>query len=121
MSNRRDFLRTLVTTGAAMLLTPELTRSGLARVAVPESSPTAEDPWSQLPSILARIKAPVFPKREFDITRFGAVPDGRADSSDAFRKAIEACNKAGGGRVIVPAGEFSTGAIHLKSNVNLYL
>src|SRR6185503_17511876 len=35
------------------------------------------------------------------------------------KKAIAACNKAGGGRVVVPQGTFLTGAIHLKSNVNL--
>src|SRR5204862_1698394 len=29
--------------------------------------------------------------------------------------------KAGGGRVVVPAGTFLTGAVHLRSNVNLYL
>ena len=70
-------------------------------------------------AILARIKAPVFPARDFPITDFGAVAG--ADSSAAIRKAIEVCNAAGGGRVVVPAGEWVTGAVHLKSNVNLYL
>ena len=51
----------------------------------------------------------------------GAVADGKADSTEAIRKAIEACNKAGGGRVVVPPGIFLTGAIHLKSNVNLHI
>ena len=32
-----------------------------------------------------------------------------------------ACHAAGGGRVVVPAGEFLTGAIHLRSNVNLFV
>src|SRR5204862_6561618 len=36
-------------------------------------------------------------------------------------KAIAACNRAGGGRVVVPTGSFLTGAIHLKSNVNLHV
>ena len=43
------------------------------------------------------------------------------DSSAAIAKAIDACSKAGGGRVIVPAGEFLTAAVHLKINVNLYI
>src|SRR5579883_1167564 len=78
----------------------------------------ADDPWAQVKTILDRIRAPQFPDRDFDITRFGARPDGKIDCTDAFRKAIEACNKAGGGRVVVPAGEYLTGAIHLRSNVN---
>jgi unsaturated rhamnogalacturonyl hydrolase len=76
--------------------------------------------WTQVPEILSRIKAPVFPARQFPITDFGAA-GGQADCTEAIRKAIEACVKAGGGRVVVPAGEFLTGAIHLKSNVELHL
>jgi len=81
----------------------------------------ATNPWDQFPEILARIKPPVFPDREFDITKFGAVGDNSADNTDAFRRAIAACAKAGGGSVIVPKGEFLTGAIHLLSNVNLHV
>jgi len=79
----------------------------------------AEDPWSQLPAILKRIQAPKFPNRAFDITRYGAKEGGKVDNTDAFRKAIEDAGHAGGGRVVVPEGVFLTGAIHLKSNVNL--
>ncbi|MBA4146541.1 MAG: glycoside hydrolase family 28 protein [Verrucomicrobia bacterium] len=81
----------------------------------------AERAWAKVPEILARIVAPKFPDREFVITTFGAVADGETDSTDAFRKAIDACNKAGGGKVVVPKGTFLTGAIHLKSNVNLHI
>ena len=42
-------------------------------------------------------------------------------ATEAIKKAIDECNKSGGGRVVIPKGEFLTGAIHLKSNVNLYL
>jgi len=77
--------------------------------------------WSQVPAILARIVAPQFPARDFDITKFGAVADGKTDCTAAIAKAIDACAKAGGGHVVVPAGEFLTGAIHLKSNVDLHL
>jgi polygalacturonase len=71
--------------------------------------------------ILARIKPPVFPDREFDITRYGAVADNSFDCTDAIRKAIAECARQGGGRVMVPAGEFITGAIELKSRVNLHV
>src|SRR4051812_36614162 len=58
--------------------------------------------------------------RDFDITAHGACPD-RRDSTEAIAKAIDACSAAGGGRVVVPAGDFLTGPIHLKSRVNLHL
>ncbi|MBK8477689.1 MAG: glycoside hydrolase family 88 protein [Opitutaceae bacterium] len=75
--------------------------------------------WGDVGAILARIKDPVFPARDFAITDFGAKPG--ADASGAIRSAIAACNKAGGGRVVVPAGEWLTGAVHLLSNVNLHV
>ena len=77
--------------------------------------------WQSVPAILARIKPPKFPARDFNITAYGAVADGQSDSTEAIRRSIEACHNAGGGRVVVPAGIFSTGAIQLKSNVNIYL
>lgn len=64
---------------------------------------------------------PVFPEREFIITEFGAKADGKTRISEAIRKAIAACHQAGGGRVVVPAGRWLTGKVHLKSNVNLHL
>jgi polygalacturonase len=80
---------------------------------------TAE--WSRVPEILARIAPPQIPAREFVITQFGAVADGRTDCTAALAKAVDACAGAGGGRVMVPAGEFLTGPIHLKNNVELHL
>lgn len=79
--------------------------------------------WND-PSYLSVIsqKPPTFPNRDFVITNYGAVPDGITDSRDAFTKAITAANAAGGGKVVVPAGNFFVaGPITLKSNVNLYL
>ncbi|HEX8190605.1 MAG TPA: glycoside hydrolase family 28 protein [Pyrinomonadaceae bacterium] len=77
--------------------------------------------WDAVPSILVRIRPPKFPARDFDITSFGARAGGDFDNTEAIRKAVEACSRAGGGRVVVPAGVFMTGAIHLKSNVNLHV
>ena len=56
----------------------------------------------------------------FNITDFGAVPDGKTLCTDAFRQAVK-CEEAGGGTVYVPAGKFLTGAIHLVSNTNLHI
>jgi unsaturated rhamnogalacturonyl hydrolase len=77
--------------------------------------------WDVVPAILARIRPPKFPARDFTITDFGARAGGEFDNTEAIRKAIEACNRAGGGRVVVPSGVFMTGAIHLQSNVNLHI
>jgi len=77
--------------------------------------------WAKLPDIIAMIKQPSFPDRDFNITDFGAVGDGITDCSSAFASAIRACCDSGGGRVIVPAGEYYTGPVHLLSNVNLYI
>ena len=96
--------------------------SGALRSAARQSSRSERklsSEWDQVPAILARIKPPTFPNREFDIRKFGAIGDNSADNTEAFRSAIAACAKAGGGRVLVPRGEFVTGAIELKSNVNL--
>ena len=67
------------------------------------------------------IKVLIYPQKDFPITRYGATSGGTGNNTEAIAKAIEACNQAGGGRVIVPAGEWLTGPIHFKSNVNLYL
>ncbi|MES2775989.1 MAG: glycoside hydrolase family 28 protein [Bacteroidota bacterium] len=80
-----------------------------------------KDPWLQLKGILAKIKAPVFPKKDFVITKYGAVGNGTTDCSRAIKTAIETCSKAGGGRVVVPPGKYYTGPVYLKSNVNLHL
>lgn len=77
--------------------------------------------WNDHEKILANIKAPVFPDKDFPITDHGAVAGKETEVTAAIAKAIEACSKAGGGRVVVPAGEFVTGPIVLKSNVNLHL
>jgi len=77
--------------------------------------------WKAVPEILARIVPPQFPDRNFDITQFGAVADGETDCTTAIAGAIDACAKAGGGHVLVPAGDFLTGPVHLQSNVDLHL
>ena len=88
-------------------------------VSCAESIPQQAGGWDALPAILKNIQAPVFPERDFDITLFGAIGDGTTNCTEAFKKAIEECNRVGGGRVVVPPGVYRTGAIHLRSNVNL--
>ncbi len=123
MSNRRDFIRKLLIGGTAVLVVPEFLSDRAVAELYPRLRPWSrgDEGWPQLPAILKRIKPPIFPRRDFHVTRFGAVGDGKTDCTDAFRKAIAACSRAGGGRVLVSPGIFLSGPIHLRSNVNLHV
>lgn len=57
----------------------------------------------------------------FNVVDYGAKRDGSASSTAAFRAAIQACAKAGGGTVFVPAGRYLSGAIQMVSNMTLYI
>jgi hypothetical protein len=58
---------------------------------------------------------------QFNITDFGAISDTTRLSTTAINKAIEACSKTGGGRVLIPPGNFKSGTITLLNNTELYL
>jgi len=58
---------------------------------------------------------------DYNILSYGAKSDTTVLSTQALQQAIDACHKAGGGRVVIPAGNYKTGTIILKSNVHLYL
>ena len=61
MQNRREFLKTLAVGAAGIAIFPRITRGW------------SKDAWETLyPEILGRIKPPTFPKKDFDITKFGA-------------------------------------------------
>jgi unsaturated rhamnogalacturonyl hydrolase len=71
-------------------------------------------------SIQQNINAPTFPDRSFVITKYGAsVKATAAINQKVINKTIELCSKSGGGKVVIPAGTWNTGAITLKSGVNL--
>mgnify|MGYP001781527043 CR=1 FL=1 len=55
------------------------------------------------------------------ITDFGAVADSTTLNTTAIQKAIDTCAETGGGRVTIPSGIFLTGAINLRSHVEIYL
>lgn len=86
-----------------------------------QPAPGRDDPWSRVPEIEARIVPPRFPARVCKVAGQGCRPGGQADCTEAFRRAILACHRAGGGRVLVPPGEVLSGAIHLRSNVELHV
>jgi polygalacturonase len=102
---RRDFLTQATLLGAATALRGQPVEG-----------------WALVPGILDRIQPPRFPDRDFEIRRYGASEDGKTDCRPAILKAIQDCHAAGGGRVVVPAGNWlCNGPIHLAANVNLYL
>lgn len=57
---------------------------------------------------------------QYNICDFGAVADGKTDSTAAIQKAIDTCAAQGGGTVIVPAGTFATDMISLRSFVEFH-
>ena len=59
--------------------------------------------------------------KDYNIVAYGAKSDTTVLSTGAIQQAIDACSAANGGRVIVPAGNYKTGSIVLKSDVHLYL
>jgi polygalacturonase len=85
------------------------------------SKESEEVTWEYMEQILSKISAPTFPDRTFDVTGYGADNTGKQKSTEAINKAIIECSEAGGGIVLIPKGLYLTGAIHLKSNVNLHL
>ena len=58
---------------------------------------------------------------DYNIIDFGARGDGRSDDRSAIQQAIDAANEAGGGRVIIPTGDFLSTTLILKSNVTIHL
>ena len=82
---------------------------------IPAKTVTAED-------VLAQISEPKFPDTEILLTTFGGTGDGISDNKTAFENAIKALAEKGGGKLIVPEGEYLiNGPIHLKSSINLHL
>jgi len=57
----------------------------------------------------------------YNVKDYGAKGDGITLDSKAINNTIDAAAKAGGGTVLLPAGNYLSGSIHLKSNISLYL
>jgi len=86
-----------------------------------EAGVTVERLEVEAPFPMENVCVPCFPERLFPITDYGAKKGGVELCTDAIARAIDACHRSGGGKVVVPAGTWLTGAVHLKSNVCLWL
>lgn len=111
---RRSFIAAMTTGLAGCALPAAKTKNSKA------AAPNAKA-WDLAAQIVRNIKAPQFPARTFTITDFGAKAGGTINNSSAIKAAIAKCHESGGGKVVVPKGDFLTGPIHLLSNVNLHL
>jgi exo-poly-alpha-galacturonosidase len=60
-------------------------------------------------------------KKQYLITDYGAVPDGKTVNTEVIQAAIDKCAADGGGTVVVPAGTFLSGAIFFQQGVNLHV
>lgn len=104
----------------ALCIAPLVGQSASAN-ATGQSQSTQAD-WNMASRIVDKIEQPSIPARDYDVTDFGAVGDGKTDARSAIMEAIEQASKDGGGRVVLPAGVwFSKGPIHLKSKINLHV
>lgn len=100
---------------AAALAGLSLTASSAAAADGPAASGSA----ARTDEITAAL--PVIPDARFNLSDFGAVSDYKAMDTDAFKNAVAAIAKAGGGHLIVPAGTYKTLPFTLTSHMDLHL
>ncbi len=109
--DRRDFLKNA---GRGALMAPvvaSLNGLGLAQAA------KAQEP---IPARPHRAKAMEGgPKVSLNVRDLGAIGDGKTKDTMALQQAIDRCAALGGGEVVVPAGDYATGALELRSGVLL--
>ncbi|MGR8012600.1 glycoside hydrolase family 28 protein [Bacillus sp. RM3] len=110
MSKKRNLM--YVTAGTV------LTGIGLARLA---KQGKKDKETNGIDHVLKQIKAPKFPDCEFNVIHYGADNKGIELSTNAIQSAIDDAHRLKGGRVLIPEGTFLTGALELKSNVELHL
>ena len=72
-------------------------------------------------TILKQIERPHIPEREFPACMFGVAADSREVQTRALQLAIDTISREGGGRLMLPGGTIRTGALELKSRVELHL
>ena len=108
---RRNFLKNAAQTAVAAPVLASLGGLGVAqKAAKPAGSTTGADRPAA-----ARAK----PKVVLNVKDYGVVGDGKTKDTVALQLVIERCSALGGGEVVVPAGDYLTGALALRSNVTL--
>ena len=77
--------------------------------------------YRNMPVGMKQVADLIIPANTVNITDFGGIGNGTALNTEAFRKAIGALEKKGGGRLNVPAGIWLTGPIRMKDNIELHV
>jgi polygalacturonase len=112
MITRRAAIREAFAAGAGFALWSCCSASPIGQRTTTNGQRTTNgDPWGAVEDILARITPPRIPRRDFDLAAYGG----------DIQKAIDACAWAGGGRVVVPAGEHASGPLRLARRVELHV
>jgi polygalacturonase len=57
----------------------------------------------------------------YNVREYGATGDGQTLDSFAMQKTIDSCAEQGGGTVYLPAGQYLTGSLSLRSNITFHL
>ena len=91
--------------GQGLIAAPALSKFALAQAA------TAK------PHVRAAARPAARPMLVLSVADFGAKGDGSTRDTAAIQQAIDRCGVLGGGEVLVPAGNYLTGAIQLRSRV----
>ncbi|MDP9051829.1 MAG: glycoside hydrolase family 28 protein [Acidobacteriota bacterium] len=104
---RRTFLKSAAKTMLAAPALPLL--SGLANA----------EPTAPVHPVVHKSAAPPKPAVKLNVRDLGATGDGTTKDTLAIQQTIERCSVFGGGEVIVPAGDYLTGALALRSGVTL--
>ncbi len=112
---RRSFLKAAAQT---MMAAPAV--SALGRLAeAQQATPAKTAPAAAHPAAHAMAKAPAKFAVSLNVRDYGATGDGKTKDTLAIQLAIERCSVFGGGEVVVPAGDYLTGALALRSGVTL--
>lgn len=82
---------------------------------------TEKESWETIHKMISNLQEPKFPDKVYNVIDFGAIGDGKTKNTKAINDAINKCSAEGGGQVLVINGDFLTGAIHMKSNVDLHI
>ena len=109
---RRNFLKKAAQSALAVPVFASLDSLGLAQEA---KKPAASRHGAEASGLPAKQKAML------SVKDYGATGDGKTKDTDAIQQTIERCEMLGGGEVLVPAGNYLTGALELRSNVLLRL
>lgn len=119
---RRHFLRDSIVAASGMILLPgcgDQTTNSRAIATSPDIGVSDRDTTWRAQAVIDALKAPLIPAKEYPLSSSELA--AKEDCAALINEQIKRCHESGGGRVIVPEGVHRTGAIHMRSKVELHL